>query len=645
MADNPILWSPGRERVKQSAMYKFMSAQGFDNYADLHRWSHNNSQEFWQALCDFSDVKFSKPGSRVLDQPGDMTTARWFDDATLSFPEHILRHGGKRAAIVFRGENGERRELSFDELRLQVAGIAAGLKSVGVTKGDRVTGFLPNCPEAIIAMLGATSIGAIWSSCSPDFGINGVVDRFGQIEPKVLFCADGYFYNGKRFDSLPAVGGVLDIIPGIGHTVVVGFTGNPVDLDDVRGGVHWRGFMKKDADLDCAPVEFNHPLYIMYSSGTTGVPKCIVHGTGGTLIQHMKEHGLHCNIGSDDRVFYFTTCGWMMWNWLVSALMVGATIVLYDGSPFYQEGRALWRMAEEEKLTVFGTSAKFIAALEKVGVRPGEEFDLSSIKTILSTGSVLAPESFDFVYDAISADVQLSSISGGTDILSCFAGGNPMLPVRRGELQCLALGMAVEVYNDEGEPVTEERGELVCSNAFPSMPVRFWNDPDNSKYHAAYFERFPGVWAHGDYAEITANAGMVIYGRSDAVLNPGGVRIGTAEIYRQVEKLDEVIECLAIGQDWDDDVRIVLFVVMRPGVALDDAVKSRVRQVIRENTTPRHVPAKIIAVPEIPRTISGKIVELAVRNVVHGKPVKNTDALANPMALEYFRDLDELSSA
>ena len=626
-------------------MYEFMSAQGFDRFEDLRQWSLSNTPEFWQALCDFSNVDFAKTGSTILEQPGDMTTAKWFYDASLSFPEHMLRYTGKRAAIVLRGETGERRELSFDDLREQVASIAAGLRLAGVEKGDRVAGFLPNCPEAIVAMLGATSIGAIWSSCSPDFGINGVVDRFGQIGPKILFCADGYFYNGKRFDSLRAVGGVLKRISSVERTVVVAFTGETVRIDGIPGAVHWHDFMEEGAELKCTPVEFNHPLYIMYSSGTTGVPKCIVHGTGGTLVQHMKELSLHSNIGPNDRVFYFTTCGWMMWNWLVSALMLGATIVLYDGSPFFEDGRALWRMAQEEKLTVFGTSAKFVAALEKAGVRPGEEFDLSSIKTILSTGSVLAPESFDFVYDAISSDVQLSSISGGTDIIGCFAGGNPLLPVRRGELQSLALGMAVEVYNDAGESVVGENGELVCSNAFPSMPVCFWNDPGNKKYHAAYFERFPGVWAHGDFAEITESGSMVIHGRSDAVLNPGGVRIGTAEIYRQVEKLDEVLESIAIGQDWDDDVRIVLFVVMREGIVLDDEVKVRIRKVIRENTTLRHVPAKIIAVAEIPRTISGKIVELAVRNVVHGKPVKNTDALANPAALELFRNIDELSVA
>ncbi len=639
------MWTPGRERAEQSAMYRFMVAQGFADYAALHRWSIENVPAFWQAMAGFGDLNFRKPATSVLDQPGDMTTATFFADAEVSFPEHVLRFGGERAAIVFRGENGVRREISFDDLRRQVAGIAAGLEKLGVVEGDRVAAFLPNCPEAIVAMLAATSLGAIWSSCSPDFGINGVVDRFGQIEPKVLFTADGYLYNGKRHDSLEPVRGVLARIASIETTVVVPFLGGAADISDLRGGMRWDELVVPGAEPACRATAFNHPLYIMYSSGTTGVPKCIVHGAGGTLIQHLKEHMLHCNIGPDDRLFFFTTCGWMMWNWLVSGLTVGATIYLYDGSPFAEEGRVLWRMAAEEKLTAFGSGAKFISATEKAGTRPGDEFDLSALKTVFSTGSVLAPESFDFVYDAVSADVQLASISGGTDIISCFAGGNPTLPVRRGELQCLALAMDVRIFDEDGNTVVGENGELVCCNAFPSMPIGFWNDDDNRKYHAAYFEKYPGVWAHGDYAEITPEGGMIIYGRSDAVLNPGGVRIGTAEIYRQVEKLDEVMESIAIGQDWDDDVRVILFVVMRDGASLDDAMRDRIRRVIRENTTPRHVPAKIIAVPDIPRTISGKIVELAVRNVVHGRPVKNTDALANPDALDHFRNLEALSVA
>ena len=645
MAGNPVLWTPPRERVEASAMYRFMKDQGFSDYGELHRWSVANVPAFWEAMAAFGGLEFVRPATKTLAQPGDLTTAKFFDDATISFPAHVLRHAGDRPAIVFRGELSARRELSFDELRILVAETAAGLRAAGVTAGDRVAGFVPNCPEAIVAMLGASSIGAVWSSCSPDFGINGIVDRFGQIAPKVLFCADGYFYNGKRHSSLEAVRGVLERIDSIETTVVIPFTGERADLSGIRGATGWDEFRVTGAEPKFQPTSFNHPLYIMYSSGTTGVPKCIVHGCGGSLIQHMKEHLLHCDINERDRLFFFTTCGWMMWNWLVSGLIAGATIYLYDGSPFADEGRALWRMAEEERLTAFGSGAKFISATEKAGIRPGENFDLSNLRTVFSTGSVLAPESFDFVYDAVSPDVQLASISGGTDILSCFAGGNPTLPVRRGELQCLALGMDVAIFDDAGNRVIGQTGELVCANAFPSMPVGFWNDPGDEKYHAAYFEKYPGVWAHGDYAEITPQGGMVIYGRSDAVLNPGGVRIGTAEIYRQVEKLDEVMESIAIGQDWEDDVRVVLFVVMRPGIPLDDAMKGRIRKVIRENTTPRHVPAKIVAVAEIPRTISGKIVELAVRNVVHGKPVKNTDALANPAALENFRNLPELATA
>ena len=644
MAENPIIWQPDPEDLRKTAMYRFMQERSFDTYDDFYQWSIDHTAEFWQALCDFCEVRFSKAADTVLVQPGDMTTAKWFSGSELSFAEHVLRYSGDRAAIVFRGENGERRRLSFDELQQAVAGVAQGLRSAGVTKGDRVAGYLPNCPEAMIAMLAATSIGAIWSSCSPDFGVNGVVDRFGQIKPKVLFCADGYFYNGKRHDSLDSVKGVLEVIDSIGHTVVVPFSRDDFEIKGVRGAIRWQNFAVKDAKLEFTQVEFDHPLYIMYSSGTTGIPKCIVHGVGGTLLQHLKEHAIHVDIGPDDRLFYFTTCGWMMWNWLVTGLASGATLILYDGSPFFDDGKVLWQIAEDEKMTVFGTGAKYISALEKAGVRPKEEFDLSCLRAVLSTGSPLAPESFDFVYDAIAEDIQLSSISGGTDIISCFAAGNPTLPVRRGELQCLALGMAVEIFDDDGNSVVNENGELVCTKAFPSMPVGFWNDPDDAKYHAAYFERFPGVWAHGDYAEITDGRGMLIHGRSDAVLNPGGVRIGTSEIYRQVEQLDEVLESIAIGQDWDDDVRVVLFVVLRGGVELDDDLKQRIRKSIRDNTTPRHVPAKIVSVPEIPRTISGKIVELAVRSAVHGEEVKNTDALANPGALEHFRDLPELGA-
>jgi len=643
MSENPIIWQPSAARYENSAMYGFMRGNSFDSYEELYRWSIADKAGFWQALCDYCNVRFHREADQILKQPGDMTTATWFGGAQLNFAEHLLRTSGERAAIIFRGENGARREISFDQLRQQVADIAAGLRSAGVRKGDRVAGFLPNCPEAIVAMLATSSIGAVWSSCSPDFGINGVVDRFGQIEPVVLFCADGYFYNGKTIDCLAPVAGIVAKIKSVRNVVVVPFTGSDIDTSIIANAQLWDDFSIQGSQLRFESLPFDHPLYVMYSSGTTGVPKCIVHGAGGTLVQHLKELQLHCDVGETDRLFYFTTCGWMMWNWLASGLAAGATLILFDGSPFFNNGRVLWDMAEAERVTIFGTSAKYLAALEKAGLRPVDEYNLKSLRTVLSTGSPLAPASFDFVYDAISADIQLSSIAGGTDIISCFIAGNPLLPVRRGELQCLALAMAVEIFDDQGNPVTAENGELVCTAAFPSMPVCFWNDPDNEKYHSAYFRRFPGVWAHGDYAEITVTGGAVIHGRSDAVLNPGGVRIGTSEIYRQVEKMDEVVESIAIGQDWDDDVRVVLFVILRDGEILDDDLREKIRKKIRGNTTPRHVPAKIIQVPEIPRTISGKIVELAVRSVVHGEQVKNTDALANPGALNFFRDLPELA--
>ena len=492
-------------------------------------------------------------------------------------------------------------------------------------------------------MLAATSIGAIFSSCSPDFGVQGVVDRFGQIEPKVLFAANAYLYAGKRIDCSDAIAGIVRHMPGLERTVIVPFIDEAPGADACAGAVAWEDFCGDAREPRFEPVDFDHPLFIMFSSGTTGAPKCIVHGHGGTLLQHLKEHVLHTDVRPGDRFFYFTTCGWMMWNWLASGLASGATLVLFDGSPFYGDARGLWRIAENERVSIFGTSAKYLSALQKAGVRPRREFELPGLRTILSTGSPLSPASFDYVYAEVATDVQLASIAGGTDIISCFLLGNPLLPVRRGELQCKGLGMAVEIFDDEGRPVLGEQGELVCTRPFPSAPVGFWGDVHDARYRAAYFERYPGVWAHGDFAEETESGGFVIHGRSDAVLNPGGVRIGTAEIYRQVEKLAPVLESIAIGQRWQDDVRVVLFVVLREGVELTDALRDEIRSVIRSNTTPRHVPAKIVQVPEIPRTRSGKIVELAVRDVVHGKTVTNTDALANPGALEYFRDLPELA--
>ncbi|HSN52491.1 MAG TPA: acetoacetate--CoA ligase [Woeseiaceae bacterium] len=644
MGDNPILWEPSDERRRLSAMYRFMQQQGFDDYDSLYRWSIDDAAAFWRALCDFCAIRFTTPPRAILKRPDNIMDAGWFDGGELNYAEHLLRHEGGREALVFSAEDGTRRALGFDELRDAVAGVAAGLKRAGVVKGDRVGGYLPNCPEAIVAMLATTSIGAIWSSCSPDFGVTGVIDRFGQIEPKALFTANAYFYNGKRFDCLDTVAHIVAAIPSIEQTVVVPFAEGAIDTSGIPNAVLFDAFAVAGAGLEFEPVAFGHPLFIMYSSGTTGVPKCIVHGHGGTLLQIVKEHVLHCDIAPGDRLFYFTTCGWMMWNWLATGLATGATLVLFDGSPFCNDGRVLWQMAEREKLTVFGTSAKYISALQKAGVRPRDEFDLAELRAVLSTGSPLAPESFDYVYDAIGTDLQLSSIAGGTDIISCFVLGNPTLPVRRGEIQCRGLGMAVEFFDDDGNALLEQRGELVCTRPFPSAPVGFWNDAGNARYRAAYFEKYPGVWAHGDFAELRRTGGVVIHGRSDAVLNPGGVRIGTAEIYRQVEKLDEVVESIAVGQDWEDDVRVVLFVVLREGVELDDSLRGRIRRVIRENTTPRHVPAKIIAVPEIPRTTSGKIVEIAVRSVIHGEKVRNTEALANPEALRHFRDIPELGT-
>jgi acetoacetyl-CoA synthetase len=571
-----------------------------------------------------------------------MPGAKWFEDTRLNFAENLLVRDDDHVAIVFANERDARRQLTYRELRAEVGRVAAGLREMGIGPGDRVAGFVPNLPETLVAMLATTSLGAAWTSCSPDFGINGVLDRFGQVAPRVLFAADGYFYSGKTLDSLAPVRGVLEKLPSVERVVVIPYVAARPDLTGLPNAVHFGEFGRGGAAPEFARVPFDTPLFVMYSSGTTGVPKCIVHGVGGTLLQHRKEHLLHGDLKPDDRLFFFTTCGWMMWNWLASALATGCTLVLYEGSPFAPDRDVLWRLAERERVTHFGTSPKYLSALQKDGGAPGRDFDLGALRTVFCTGSPLAPEQFDYVHAAVKTDVHLASISGGTDIISCFCLGNPWLPVYRGEIQSPGLGMQTQVFDDAGRPVREQQGELVCTAPFPSMPIGFWNDADGAKYRAAYFERFDGVWCHGDHAVHTAHGGFLILGRSDAVLNPGGVRIGTAEIYRQVEKLDEILESLAVGQDWDNDVRVVLFVRLRPGVALDAALEKRIRDTIRANTTPRHVPARIVAVPDIPRTISGKIVELAVRNVIHGRPVRNTDALANPQALEHFRDRPEL---
>ncbi len=646
------MWTPTSERVAAanlSRFIEFVQRRGEPGVVDLPRlyaFSIDAPERFWPAVWEFCEIHATRRWQEVVDDPSRMPGARWFEGARLNFAENLLRHRDDQPALIFCGEDGTRRTLSGAELYREVARLAAALAGDGIEPGDRIAGFLPNGPEAVIAMLAATSLGAVWSSCSPDFGVNGVVDRFGQIEPKVLFAADGYFYGGKRFDSLERVGRIVERIPGIERVVVAPFTGADISVENIANGVEWVAYVgDHDGDsIEFAHLPFAHPLYVMYSSGTTGIPKCIVHGAGGTLIQHLKEQVLHTDLGRGDRIFYFTTCGWMMWNWLVSALTTGATVVLYDGNPFYPGPDAMFDLIDEIGITVFGTSAKFIAAAEKAGVRPAQTHSLETLRTVLSTGSPLAPESFDYVYREVKKDVALCSISGGTDIISCFALGNPLLPVYRGELQCRGLGMKVEVLNEQGEPVRGQTGELACTMAFPSMPVGFWNDPDDAKYRAAYFEQHPGVWCHGDFALLTEHEGLIIFGRSDATLNPGGVRIGTAEIYRQVEKLEEVLESIAVGQQHDGDERVILFVRLREGVTLSEELIERIRRTIREHTSPRHVPAKVLEVTDIPRTRSGKIVELAVRNVIHGRPVKNTDALANPDALDQFRDRPELAA-
>jgi acetoacetyl-CoA synthetase len=634
------LWTPSAERAAKTELAKFMKLAGKSSYAELHRWSIESSADFWELVWRFGQVRGDPGGARLIN-PEMMPGAKFFPEARLNYAENLLRGRGASEAIVFWGEDRIQRRLTQKNLYDLVSRLAQALADAGVKKGDRVGGYLPNVPEAAAALLASASLGAVWSSCSPDFGVQGVLDRFGQIEPKILFCADGYLYNGKEFDSQEKVSAVLDQLPSVQECVVIDYLGAPA-----TAGTSLFEFLEpfEPADIAFTEVEFNHPLYILYSSGTTGVPKCIVHGTGGALLQHIKEHRLHSDVKPGDRLFYFTTLGWMMWNWLVSGLASDATLLLYDGSPFVGRGKLLFDYAEAEGMTHFGTSAKFIDALAKAGLRPKETHRLDKLRAVLSTGSPLAPEGFDYVYQNVKSDVCLSSISGGTDIVSCFVLGNPMGPVWRGEIQAKGLGMAVEVFDERGKPVKNEKGELVCTRPFPSMPVGFWNDPDGAKYRAAYFEKYPNVWRHGDWCEETEHGGIVIYGRSDAVLNPGGVRIGTAEIYRQVEQLDEVLESLVIGQDWEGDVRVVLFVKLKEGLSLDEPLIAKIRSRIRNNTTPRHVPAKIVQVVDIPRTKSGKIVELAVREVVHGRPVKNIEALANPEALEHFRNRAELGA-
>ncbi len=648
MSDH-ILWQPSEQLLANSQMTQFTSmlnqqhGLNISDYPALHAYSINNRAEFWRAVIDFCGVIYHQEASDDLLDEGHMIEAQWFKGMTMNFAENLLKHQGDDTAITFESESGKVHTLSYNQLISQVSQVQQQLRACGVGVGDRVAGFMPNIPETIVAMLATTALGAVWSSTSPDFGINGVVDRFGQIAPKVLFSVNAYEYNGKTHDCLAKVEQIIAQIDSIEHTVIIEFIASDQPLPKTCIGLtDWLTGTDPQLAVSYMPVPFDHPLYILYSSGTTGKPKCIVHRSGGILLQHLKELMLHADVAEGKRLFYFTTCGWMMWNWMASTLATGASLVLFDGSPFYPDGNRLFDLVDKHGITHFGTSAKWISAVEKAGIKPRESHQLNQLETLFSTGSPLMPESFDYVYRDVKADVCLSSISGGTDICSCFALGNSNLPVYSGQLQCLGLGMAVKILDEQQQSIIGAPGELACDKAFPSMPVYFWQDADHQKYKAAYFDKYDNIWCHSDRAEITAQGGMVIYGRSDTTLNPGGVRIGTAEIYRQVEALPEITESIVVGQEWQDDTRVVLFVVMQQGHQLDDELRHKIRQTIRKNTTPRHVPAKIIAVAEIPKTISGKIVEIAVRDVIHGKTVANTDALANPEALKLYKDLAEL---
>jgi acetoacetyl-CoA synthetase len=646
---NQILWSPTQDQINATQMDTFRNQVNIrfnldlNSYQNLHEWSVTHISDFWKAIWGYMAIEFSSDYAQVVDDESKMPGAKWFKGVRLNFAENLMRIRSDKPAIHFKGEGQAVRTLSYNELFDEVEKLASALRKIGIQQGDRVAGFMPNMPETIIAMLATASIGAIWSSSSPDFGIKGVLDRFTQIEPKVLFAANGYYYNGKKFDSLEKLNSILDQLPSVDHVVVTPYTDSNPDISSVKNGILWDNFIDSNpSPLKFEQLPFQHPFYIMYSSGTTGLPKSIVHGAGGTLIQHLKELRLHCNIYPEDTIFYFTTCGWMMWNWLVSNLAIGAAIVLYDGSPLQPNSNAMWDMVDELGITHFGTSAKYIDACRQEGLSPIKTHSLESMRTIFSTGSPLVEESFDYVYNQIKKEIQLASISGGTDIISCFAGGNPTLPVYRGELQSITLGMDVAAYNPEGNAIQNEKGELVCRKAFPSMPIHFWNDPNGEKYHQAYFNVLPGIWYHGDYIEINDHGGVQIFGRSDATLNPGGVRIGTAEIYRVVDTFDEVEDSLVVGQKWEDDERVILFIKLNKKRIFTENLTKQIKQSIRNNCSPRHVPAIVLETKDIPYTINGKKVEIAVKKIIHGHTVANKDALANPESLDLYQNLNEL---
>ncbi len=647
-----LLWKPSEERIKSTNMYRFIGFinerynQNFTEYEPLYQWSIENISDLWASVWEFAQIKASRPYDQVIDDVTKMPGAKWFSGARLNFAENLLRYRDDQVALIFKGEDQNSAKMTYAELYDEVARVAASLKESGGRVGDRICGFMPNMPETIIAMLAATSIGAVWSSCSPEFGINSLLDRFGQIKPKVLFTANGYTFKGKRFDSLELISKTLKELPSIEKVVVVAYTERDPDISNVPKATHYRDFKSPEPNLEIEfeQLPFDHPLYIMFTSGTTGPPKCMVQSAGGILLHHLKELIIHTDLKREDTIFWFTTCGWMMWNWLISSLGVGATVVLYDGNPFHPDPGALWRLAQDEKITIFGISAGYIAAIQNAGVKPGKEYNLTPLKAVLSTGSPLSEEGFEYIYKEVKEDLHLVSQTGGSDLNGSFASGNPMGPVYAGELQCRDLAMKVEAFDENGKPITNQRGELVCTAPFPSMPIYFWDDPDNEKYHAAYFDMYPNVWRLGDFIEINDHGGVIIYGRSDATLNPGGVRIGTAEIYRTVEQLEEIDDSLVVGQDWKNDVRIILFVQLREGVDLTERLKDKIKKAIRTNASPRHVPAKILAVPEIPYTLNMKKVELAVKKVIQGRQVLNRGALRNPEILDYYADLKELQN-